>query len=1279
MPAGREALAEALRATTVMMSAPGRIGTGFFVAAGQILTCAHVIASPGHDPPARVAGQWADAPLELEVTEFRPDYDLALLTVTAGPANHPVACLAAPMEPGDELWAYGHPDGAYRRGDVIRSVYDGPSVNADGAELLRITEGRAVEGFSGGPVLNWRTGGVCGVLRRADSPSGGPPGARLVGAELILEVFPRSVKPPSELSPDRVTWIRLLDDAQLSAGRWCYPGPRLRRYLETARVAARDHPYKLALPNAPQLSAVYLRQQASRVVGSGEAAEEEEVRLRDKPVPADLVLAGDQRCAFVIGGPGTGKSSLLRYLTETGTGRWLDAAGTADVPILVPAGALAADRPLAEALADGVMAALGARLADRRLADLFEEEPLPGISWVILVDGLDEILVPERRQRVLETVLFWRTQPSPYRFLVASRPLPHGQLDVLHRDKIRLYDIEPFSQDQLPEFARRWFSALKMPGLEIFASAFIERLADSQLGRLAEIPLIATMLCVVFASQGGRDLPPSRVALYEEFIAVLMTRRHIEINALERLQQWIRPYGKTAEQAVDQLLAGLRPLLQTVASQRLQAQGPETVLDSVITQVRDLRPAHMPEEQWRNLVEEALRLSGLVVERSGQLAFFHYTIEEYLAVCSYGIPADIVAEVMEQQKRGRNSFALLRVGVLVGNSPGQARQAARALFSIGLPGLTFLAALVHDGVQFPDDILVLARERLELFSAPPDAPWWTTDTYEAAEALALIDPELGFRYWEQFASDDNLTRREVAVGMMIRISYSRAVAILEPVALKPETPLQIRQSIVYAMTVVNRQQSDELLAKMAMTPLPDSEALRWAAGLLCGRMGDSGEGLLAGIAGTPGLPGHYRRWAAELLIEIDVERGVAAVIAIALDRTVQSVERFYAALTIIKLRDRYDFYRVRVVIDSRRDEMLAAIALDPASEALYRIKAARELMETAPRRAEGALALIAKDRYVEGTCRAQAAARLAEVNLPRAVAALAAIAADPVCDGDGRRQAAIALAWISRPRAAIALLEIAADRRVDAECRAAAAHQLDWIDREALFSALQIIAYDKQMDDGYRTQAALRLTRFCPERGQLALEALAAESAVSPVVRLQLACQLAALESGQAASVLACLSGDRSLSGGRRLHAAMECGMADPLAVLAGDVTVEGGHRVRAAFELAALDRGRGIEALAALSADPATDDVRQEVARAESLRLKRAQAESLRRPYGADVSEMSPEENPSYRVQAASLLLHYDRPAAVTRLMALARDPDFGVSSQAITVLAGIARQATR
>ena len=510
--------------------------------------------------------------------------------------------------------------------------------------------------------------------------------------------------------------------------------------------------------------------------------------------------------------------------------------------------------------------------------------------------------------------------------------------------------FEPFSEDQLPEFARRWFAALAMPDLDVLVEAFLDQLSDSQLSRLAEIPLIATMLCVVFASKNGQNLPPSRVGLYEEFVSLLMAKRYTQINALERLQQWIRPYGMAAEQAVDQLLAGLLSLLESIADQRLQGRGPEMLLDSAVMHVRDLKPANLPAERWRDLVEEAVRLSGLVVERSGQLSFFHYTIEEYLAVCARELPANIVPEVLEQQRRGRSSFQLLRAGVLISRSPTQAREVAAALSNRRLEGLGFLAALIHDGVPFPEDVVAEARNALKKYSATPDEEW-SPMSYEVAEALALIDPDLGFRHWEQFVNDNNFARRAVAIGMLIRISPGRAAALLEPVALKQETPLRIRQTIVYELTVVNQQRSNELLTKMAMTPVIDGEARRWAANLLGERVNHVG--LLSSVANEPDLPGSYRRWAAERLLNLDWELGSAAIVAVAQDRTVQGPDRLYAVETMIgHLGGGYPSNYWYLVWPSQVTELFAMIALDPAVEALYRIKAAQELMYKSPQRAQ---------------------------------------------------------------------------------------------------------------------------------------------------------------------------------------------------------------------------------------------------------------------------------------------------------------------------------------
>jgi hypothetical protein len=243
----RSRLADALRATTLALSTPDATGTGFCVAPGLVLTCAHVLAGPGRLPPDVVRAEWNGAEFNLAVVPqwFRPAWDggpdLALLRL--GEVDLPIACLSPMIDPGDDLWTFGYPAGPYRKGDVASFRYDGPSF-AESSELLRASHGRVTEGFSGAPALNWRTGSVCGILRLADSPVGGPPGVRLVGATTVIEAYPELRDP--QLWPEGREWLELLEDDQLRAGNWRYPGRRLRAYLRAVQAASRHHPYALA-------------------------------------------------------------------------------------------------------------------------------------------------------------------------------------------------------------------------------------------------------------------------------------------------------------------------------------------------------------------------------------------------------------------------------------------------------------------------------------------------------------------------------------------------------------------------------------------------------------------------------------------------------------------------------------------------------------------------------------------------------------------------------------------------------------------------------------------------------------------------------------------------------------------------------------------------------------------------------------------------------------------------------------------------------------------------
>lgn len=112
-------LEDLLQQCTVKLSLPGRSGwgTGFFVAPGWILTCAHVV-QEAKGEPVQVRWQnqenWAQAVVERSL----PDpYDLALLRVML-PANANLACvyLDVAVESRDPLYLFGYPDQDFPNG-----------------------------------------------------------------------------------------------------------------------------------------------------------------------------------------------------------------------------------------------------------------------------------------------------------------------------------------------------------------------------------------------------------------------------------------------------------------------------------------------------------------------------------------------------------------------------------------------------------------------------------------------------------------------------------------------------------------------------------------------------------------------------------------------------------------------------------------------------------------------------------------------------------------------------------------------------------------------------------------------------------------------------------------------------------------------------------------------------------------------------------------------------------------------------------------------------------
>lgn len=409
---------------------------------------------------------------------------------------------------------------------------------------------------------------------------------------------------------------------------------RLDGYLAAAGCAGVDQPYPGVLPAGglvtamPPLAAVYRSQQANRL---GE----------DVPLPAEGVLAQEQTCV-VLAGPGGGKSSLLRTRLSSGIRSWAEDGGADSVPVLVRAAALT-ELPLAEALAAAVTTDLKAHapVVFEDLPPEFFAAPVhPGVCWQVLVDGLDEVPSPAARASVLRKLAAAdRESAGLYRFVVATRPLPGGELDALGSE-VPHYELQSFTAYDVRDVIASWFRYLGVADPDQAIPQFAQELDRSGLASLARIPLMASMLCQIRAAAPGQPLPEGRTGVYDRFIQLIYRQNthkgiwELQQRAASSLEQLFQhpPERALVTSAATSVRASLPLLIQYLAHERLTGNTAPAV-DVLAAHQDAARPGCVEQYSWDRFLGDLMRSSGLLDEQAGDFAFLHQTYVEYLAAC----------------------------------------------------------------------------------------------------------------------------------------------------------------------------------------------------------------------------------------------------------------------------------------------------------------------------------------------------------------------------------------------------------------------------------------------------------------------------------------------------------------------------------------------------------------------------------------------------------------------------------------------------------------------
>jgi HEAT repeat protein len=795
-----------------------------------------------------------------------------------------------------------------------------------------------------------------------------------------------------------------------------------------------------------------------------------------------------QRRTVVLGDPGAGKTTMLRYMAyqlaksllndEQGESEQARAPALLEdvtdyLPVYVRIGLYAQhlqDKPDTD-IAD--FAPRGCQMLQIPLsAELLKAEMGRG-RVLFLFDGLDEIVDTSERREVAKRVTEFASKFPDCPVIVTSRIVGYHEAQL--GPQFTQFTISPFGEDEINRFVENWYRVLGEPHK---AEDLIEAIAgNDSVKRLASNPLLLTVIALIHRRA---KLPDERVKLYQLAAETLadqwMTERRVVPEAWD------------AQETIRDLLPAIAWHMHCTTSSGLI--GEQELHKLLVETMRRLQPrlteneANARASQFRRNVAE---FSGIFLERGldqegqGLYGFLHLTFEEYFAavrLCElWERNGNEVLKPLMHDPRW-NEIVLLAAGRFGDISQYQATRFVRAILESGSEledvlhrDLFLTARCLGDGVRVDRELRREIVNRLcKLYfdsKSPSSLHVDIRNTFALLGGTTACD-DLMEILLERLSDADGERRAAAAyaIGLMGEKAAREEViaALLERLSDADES---VRHAAAYAIGLMGEKAAREEVIAALLERFSDADGfVSYVAAYATGDLGKE-EVIAALLERMSDTNKHVRAAAVVALGTMGEKAAREEVIMALLERLSDADEgvRFDAAHAIGLMGEK-----------AAREEVIAALlqCLSDAGEGV-RFTAAHAigLMGEKAAREEVIAALLERLSDASGDVRSAAAGALGEkAAREEVIAALLERLSGP--DGDARTAAARALEALGEKAAREEVIAALLERLSDAsgDVRSAAAKALGALGEKAAREEVIAALLERLSDAGGDVRSA---------------------------------------------------------------------------------------------------------------------------------------------------------------------------------------------------------------